>query len=140
MTSEINAGDWKEGVVRMESDPDKPPRPSSISKADQVSAEVSDQARSTSRMGNSGPRRFPRIGLDALFHESRPSPGEEPNEDGSHPLYKVYKRRWFGVVQLTLLNIIVSWDVSLCPSFHASLACLNAERLACNPSHMISTQ
>lgn len=25
--------------------------------------------------------------------------------------YKVYKRRWFGLVQLTLLNIIVSWDV-----------------------------
>lgn len=27
--------------------------------------------------------------------------------------YKVYKRRWFGLVQLVLLNIIVSWDVSL---------------------------
>jgi hypothetical protein len=26
--------------------------------------------------------------------------------------YKVYKRRWFGLLQLTLLNIIVSWDVS----------------------------
>ena len=25
--------------------------------------------------------------------------------------YKVYKRRWFGLVQLILLNIIVSWDV-----------------------------
>ncbi|KAK0628955.1 major facilitator superfamily domain-containing protein [Bombardia bombarda] len=24
--------------------------------------------------------------------------------------YRTYKRRWFGVVQLTLLNIIVSWD------------------------------
>ncbi|KAK0742433.1 major facilitator superfamily domain-containing protein [Apiosordaria backusii] len=24
--------------------------------------------------------------------------------------YKVYKRRWFGLVQLTLLNVIVSWD------------------------------
>ncbi len=35
--------------------------------------------------------------------------------------YKVYKRRWFGLVQLTLLNIIVSWDVSsiclVCPRF-----------------------
>lgn len=28
--------------------------------------------------------------------------------------YRTYKRRWFGLVQLTLLNIIVSWDVS-CP-------------------------
>jgi MFS transporter, FLVCR family, MFS-domain-containing protein 7 len=27
-------------------------------------------------------------------------------------VYKVYKRRWFGLVQLALLNIIVSWDVS----------------------------
>ena len=26
--------------------------------------------------------------------------------------YRVYKRRWFGLLQLTLLNIIVSWDVS----------------------------
>ena len=25
--------------------------------------------------------------------------------------YKVYKRRWFGLVQLVLLNIVVSWDV-----------------------------
>lgn len=31
--------------------------------------------------------------------------------------YKVYKRRWFGLVQLTLLNIIVSWDVSG-PQYH----------------------
>jgi FLVCR family MFS transporter 7 len=26
--------------------------------------------------------------------------------------FKVYKRRWFGLVQLVLLNIIVSWDAS----------------------------
>ena len=26
--------------------------------------------------------------------------------------YKVYKSRWFGLMQLVLLNIIVSWDVS----------------------------
>ena len=30
----------------------------------------------------------------------------------SSPDYRVYKRRWFGLVQLVLLNIIVSWDVS----------------------------
>ena len=30
--------------------------------------------------------------------------------------YKVYRRRWFGLVQLVLLNIIVSWDVSLSAS------------------------
>ena len=30
---------------------------------------------------------------------------EQPRE------YKTYKRRWFGLLQLVLLNIIVSWDV-----------------------------
>ncbi len=32
--------------------------------------------------------------------------------------YKVYRRRWFGLFQLALLNIIVSWDVSSCASLH----------------------
>jgi FLVCR family MFS transporter 7 len=27
--------------------------------------------------------------------------------------FKVYKRRWFGLAQLCLLNIVVSWDVSI---------------------------
>lgn len=27
-------------------------------------------------------------------------------------VYKLYKRRWFGLIQLVLLNIVVSWDVS----------------------------
>ena len=29
----------------------------------------------------------------------------------SAPVYKTYKRRWFGLVQLVLLNIVVSWNV-----------------------------
>ena len=29
-------------------------------------------------------------------------------------IFKVYKMRWFGLGQLVLLNIVVSWDVS-CP-------------------------
>jgi len=33
--------------------------------------------------------------------------------------YKVYRRRWFGLVQLTLLNVIVSWDVSQLSSFYS---------------------
>ncbi|KAF2706379.1 MFS general substrate transporter [Pleomassaria siparia CBS 279.74] len=28
----------------------------------------------------------------------------------SHTHYRVYKRRWFGLLQLVLLNIVVSWD------------------------------
>lgn len=47
------------------------------------------------------------------------------NGDRESVVYKVYKRRWFGLVQLTLLNIIVSWDVSfkshLVPSYLATL-------------------
>ncbi|KAL8884199.1 MAG: hypothetical protein Q9215_007702, partial [Flavoplaca cf. flavocitrina] len=32
-------------------------------------------------------------------------------EDGqAPPVYRVYKRRWFGLLQLVLMNIIVSWD------------------------------
>ena len=33
------------------------------------------------------------------------------------PVHRVYKRRWFGLIQLALLNVIVSWDVG------AMLAC-----------------
>ncbi|KAH8904382.1 major facilitator superfamily domain-containing protein [Coniochaeta sp. PMI_546] len=45
---------------------------------------------------------------------SSSAPGDERGVSGeggeaAHE-YKVYKRRWFGLVQLTLLNIIVSWD------------------------------
>lgn len=29
------------------------------------------------------------------------------------PVYKVYKRRFFGLFQLVLLNIVISWDVRL---------------------------
>ena len=32
----------------------------------------------------------------------------------SHTHFKVYKRRWFGLAQLVLLNVVVSWDVSCC--------------------------
>ena len=33
----------------------------------------------------------------------------------SHTHFKVYKRRWFGLVQLVLLNVVVSWDVCVTP-------------------------
>lgn len=44
------------------------------------------------------------------------APMHTAEEDtSSRPQYKVYKRRWFGLVQLALLNIVISWDV--CRSF-----------------------
>ena len=39
--------------------------------------------------------------------------GDEVALANSQPVeYRVYKIRWFGLTQLILLNIIVSWDVS----------------------------
>ena len=34
------------------------------------------------------------------------------DDDDLDVTYRVYRRRWFGLAQLVLLNIIVSWDVS----------------------------
>lgn len=48
-----------------------------------------------------------------VARESVNDEGERP-EPGAHQ-YRVYKRRWFGLIQLVLLNIIVSWDVSTNP-------------------------
>lgn len=36
--------------------------------------------------------------------------------EGVSTEYRTYKRRWFGLAQLTLMNIIVSWDVSISPT------------------------
>jgi hypothetical protein len=35
----------------------------------------------------------------------------KPKQSYSHTHFKVYKRRWLGLGQLVLLNIVVSWDV-----------------------------
>lgn len=32
-------------------------------------------------------------------------------ESSAPIMYRTYKRRWFGLAQLVLMNIIVSWDV-----------------------------
>lgn len=42
--------------------------------------------------------------------QSNSTPAERSVTGGIE--FKVYKRRWFGLIQLVLLNIIVSWDVS----------------------------
>lgn len=54
---------------------------------------------------------FPRLGLDALIRDGRPE--DNGIQDGSVVFYKIYKRRWFGLVELTLLSLLVSWEVSL---------------------------
>ena len=50
--------------------------------------------------------------LEATRTRSMPEGDEDALADGQHVVYRVYKIRWFGLTQLILLNIIVSWDVS----------------------------
>jgi hypothetical protein len=47
-------------------------------------------------------------------------------ESGTRPVYKVYKRRFWGLAQLVLLNIVVSWDVCTLPAIimHERMALL----------------
>jgi FLVCR family MFS transporter 7 len=55
---------------------------------------------------------------DFTLRENRETGEGEGEGDGSirqgaSTEYRTYKRRWFGLAQLTLMNIIVSWDVRL---------------------------
>jgi hypothetical protein len=46
------------------------------------------------------------------YHTVDMSNFDSPDAElGSRPVYKVYKRRFWGLAQLVLLNIVVSWDV-----------------------------
>lgn len=51
-----------------------------------------------------------------------PEHGETHVSSGPHH-FKVYKRRFFGLLQLTLLNIIVSWDVSISLKLLLCISC-----------------
>ena len=48
---------------------------------------------------------------------------------GGRTEYRVYRIRWFGLAQLILLNIVVSWDVGAihlqCPKFHSVYSIAN---------------
>ena len=50
--------------------------------------------------------------LEATRTRSIPDGDEVALANRQHVVYRVYKIRWFGLTQLILLNIIVSWDVS----------------------------
>jgi hypothetical protein len=50
--------------------------------------------------------------FELLERERDGASGPSNSSSGSVPIYKTYKRRWLGVVQIMLMNIIVSWDVS----------------------------
>ena len=53
-----------------------------------------------------------RVARQGQRNDNMPSNGHVTERTLSGGEYKVYKRRWFGLVQLVLLNIVVSWDVS----------------------------
>ena len=64
---------------------------------------------------------------------SRPDVAGEEEEAapivGERIEYRVYRIRWFGLAQLILLNIVVSWDVGAIPSptpnFHPACSTAN---------------
>ena len=58
------------------------------------------------------------LGSQDITMRERTVDGEFQEGDGVEAegvQYRTYKRRWFGLVQLTLMNVMVSWDVSLLP-------------------------
>lgn len=76
-----------------------------------------------SEMANLSPQRgnLSRTETGLTVEEQRPAELSSTNSaelpmiareaNGDQGVYRVYKRRWFGLTQLVLLNIVVSWDV-----------------------------
>lgn len=69
---------------------------------------------------NPGPSSSSRGPVDERdgVEEAREEGGRRPwrrrkTQTYSHAHFRVYKRRWLGLAQLVLLNIVVSWDVGL---------------------------
>ncbi|TVY15401.1 Solute carrier family 49 member A3 [Lachnellula arida] len=70
---------------------------SQVRSDDELLGEEEEEERQRQRVSNSNGRAGG-TGLDGAAEEE------------NMVKYKVYKRRWFGLVQLVLLNIVVSWD------------------------------
>ena len=49
--------------------------------------------------------------VGVVMPERKDDQAGDPSRVSDGRTYRTYKRRWFGVVQLVLLNIVVSWDV-----------------------------
>lgn len=61
----------------------------------------------------SSPSHVPGDGKDITKTGADPYAGHSDNSNTSTITYKVYRRRFFGLFQLALLNLVVSWDVGL---------------------------
>lgn len=86
-----------------------------VATARQGNAESIEMGSVTGQTGSpGGPVPRTPLGSGLVKEEEGVQDGGAPAGDNNETTveYKVYKRRWFGLVQLTLLNIIVSWDVS----------------------------
>lgn len=84
---------------------------------DEVSTEMADVGPESSAARNASQRET--MYTDDPEHEGSStleplatSESTAPLTPGQQTIFKVYKRRWFGLGQLVLLNIVVSWDVS----------------------------
>lgn len=78
----------------------------------QVETETAAEAPGPASQGASSPKPQP------LEIEGQGASNDATTDQTTAVQYKTYRRRWFGLVQLTVLNIIVSWGVSV---FVASL-------------------
>lgn len=116
---------------KMESTDDEPKR-SAPSRFDSVIESAGKQT-PLSRLLRRGDGKK-RLGSQDMSPQTRFANMEVGEADSGSPTeYRTYKRRWFGLVQLVLMNIIVSWDVS--NSAHSSR---DARLLTATVAHLCS--
>ena len=77
-------------------------------RGDATAADVIAPSEDKSR-ANAGDADGVEDGVELAERKTDGAEGEDVVQEGR--VYKTYKRRWFGLVQLVLLNIVVSWDV-----------------------------
>lgn len=94
MHRDSEGSNGKDGVKHRETIDEQPTRAGESSTA-QRSEDVGDENDREARAG----RRWWKRGQRETYSQSH---------------FKVYKRRWFGLAQLVLLNVVVSWDVCHC--------------------------
>jgi FLVCR family MFS transporter 7 len=76
-------------------------------------ARMDEDVVGNSRVGESSVAAHGRDGDEEARERRRP--WARKRKSYSHAHFKVYKRRWFGLAQLVLLNVVISWDVSYRP-------------------------
>lgn len=75
--------------------------------------ETLHEVRSDDELLEAEDEREPRHRGQRARHTPQSNGSHVDGTEGGDIQYKVYKRRWFGLFQLVLLNVIISWDVSV---------------------------